>query len=279
MTRLANDPNYEECIVTFIDILGFRDLLDTKTAAEIRQILDIFRREAVPYDDGESIDPSQPRLTSEVKTEAISDAVVRARTIHTNYRDGALFHELLDLVFIQAACIEKGILLRGALTIDYAHVGQALEGPVFGPGLVKAYQMEEREAIYPRIIIEEAVIERFENDRSLWKEGHHKSQEAAYLGDLLKTDEAGLKFVDYLGAVETEMDDYGSYLEFLQRHKELVERGLSVTSRREVRRKYAWLKNYHDSQVKHEMDKRNLDDFQPDLEGTLREFLEPLVVA
>ena len=102
MTSFEDDPDYEECIVTFVDILGFRDLLAKKTAAKIREILSIFRPEAQPYDDEQPRNRSQRRIISEVKMEVISDAVVRARTIHTNYRDGALYQELLDLVFILA---------------------------------------------------------------------------------------------------------------------------------------------------------------------------------
>ena len=59
-----------------------------------------------------------------------------------------------------------------------------------GPGLVRAYLMEEREAVYPRIIVEEDVMERFTNDETLWKEDHSKSDEAGYVTHMLKTDEA-----------------------------------------------------------------------------------------
>ena len=278
MSSFNTDPDYEECIVTFIDLLGFRDLLNRRTAADIRQILNTFRREAEPYDPGLPSDPSRRGITSEVKMEVVSDAVVRARTIHSRYPDGALFRELMELLFIQAACVHQGILLRGALTIGYVHVGEELEGPVFGPGLVRAYEMEDREAVYPRIIVEEAVMERFANDETLWREGHSRSDEAEYVAHLLKTDDAGLSFVDYLGAFQTEVDHYGQYVELLARHRQLVERGLSEVSRRDVRRKYAWLKNYHNRQVSHDMDRPDLDDFQPELECTLRQCLEPLVL-
>ena len=217
MTDFHADPDYEECIVSFIDILGFRNLLHRNSAAEIRQILHIFRQHAEPYYD-EPADPGERRLMSEVKMEVVSDAVVRARTFHTDYNDGALFHELLDLVFIQSLCLNEGILLRGALMIDYVHVGEDLEGLVFGPGLVNAYLMEEREAVYPRIIVDEAVMKRFAKDKALWKEGHSKGQETRYVTHLLKSDEAGLGFVDYLGGIKTEVDHYGEYLEFLERH-------------------------------------------------------------
>ena len=280
MTKFNADPDYEECIVTFIDILGFRNLIDRSSAADIRKILRIFRKHAEPYDDDDKTDSHERRPISQVKMEIVSDAIVRARTIHTDYRDGALFHELLDLVHIQSLCLNEGILLRGALTIDYVHVGTNLEGPVFGPGLVSAYRMEEREAVYPRIIIDEAVTRRLPNDKALWKDGHSKAQETRYVRDLVETDEAGLAFVDYLRAIQTEVEDYAEYLEFLDRHAELIRQGLATRLPREVRRKYAWLRNYHNRQVQSEMGASNLDDMQPELDGaTLRECLEPLTVS
>ena len=69
MSSFNTDPDYEECIVTFIDLLGFRDLLNRRTAADIRQILNTFRREAEPYDPGLPSDPSRRGITSEVKME------------------------------------------------------------------------------------------------------------------------------------------------------------------------------------------------------------------
>lgn len=278
MRNHHDDPDYEECIVTFIDILGFRQLIDGSHAADIRKVLRIFRDNAKPYDDGTNSE-GERRLISEVKMEIVSDAVVRARTIHMDYRDGALFHELLDLVFIQSLCLHEGILLRGALTIDQMHLGPDLEGPVFGPGLVTAYVMEEREAVYPRIIIDEAVMKRFPKDMALWKEGHSRAQETDYVEDLVRVDEAGLAFVDYLKAMRGEVP-YREYLGFLERHAELVRQGLSTTTRREVRRKYTWLRNYHNRQVELELRATNLDEIQPKLEGaTLRQRLEPLVVS
>lgn len=44
MTDFENIPDYEECLVTFFDVLGFRNLLLTRSGAEIRHLLSIFRR-------------------------------------------------------------------------------------------------------------------------------------------------------------------------------------------------------------------------------------------
>jgi hypothetical protein len=44
MTDIEHAPYYEECLVTFFDVLGFRNLLHTRSSVEIRHLLSMFRR-------------------------------------------------------------------------------------------------------------------------------------------------------------------------------------------------------------------------------------------
>jgi hypothetical protein len=68
MTDFETDPDYEDCLVTYIDILGFRSLLNTKSGAEIRQSLSTFRRQVSPGPDPARVLRSdEVRLQSEVR--------------------------------------------------------------------------------------------------------------------------------------------------------------------------------------------------------------------
>lgn len=249
MTDFESDPDYEECLVTFFDVLGFRSLLNTRSGAEIRRLLSIFRR----VSDGDAAPPTRSdemRMISEVHAEIVSDAIVRTRTIETQYQTGPLIWEIIDLLHIQIDCVANGILVRGAMTIGPMHLGVDFSGPVFGPGLVQAYLMEEGEVVFPRIAIHEDVIERHRHDRTLWREGHTFQDEERHLSRLLRRDEAGLHCIDYLRASLGELDDeYAGWVGFLDRHKTLVEDGLAGNVNARVRRKYVWLKNYHNSVV------------------------------
>lgn len=52
------------------------------------------------------------------------------------------------------SALQLGLLVRGAITIgDLVHTGSI----AYGPGLIKAYQMESQEAIYPRVILDHAI--------------------------------------------------------------------------------------------------------------------------
>lgn len=249
--NFSQDGDYEECLVTFFDILGFRALLNKQSAAEIRETMNRFRR----LSKGDDIAPfhrmKEARVQSEVLAEIISDAIVRVRTTETQHQDGALIWEIIDLIHIQIECIDKGILLRGAMTIGHMHVGIQLDGPVFGPALVEAYEMEDREVVYPRIAIHERLIERHQSDRRLWRDGHDYSEERSYLDRLLRRDEAGMYFIDYLTASFDEIDaGFPGWCAFMERHKLLVISGSESQTNFAVRRKYSWLRNYHNTVVR-----------------------------
>jgi len=68
--------------------------------------------------------------------------------------------------------------------------------------------------------------------------------------NLLREDESGLHYIDYLRASLSEFDNpYVGWLGFLQSHKELVENGRDNSPNATVRRKYVWLMNYHNAVV------------------------------
>lgn len=220
VTNFENDPDYEECIVTYLDVLGFQGHINEKSADEVKRILDVFRRVAQPQTfEGEAHDGIDAR--TEARIEILSDAIVRARPIANEYRYGVLAHELLDLQYIQIECIARGILTRGALTIDYLHLGNDLNGPYFGPGLIRAYEMERNEVIQPRIAVEERVVERFKNDPLLRSEDNSYEYEVEFAERILKEDNSGLYFIDYLNADPGEFDnEYGGLLEFFSATQE-----------------------------------------------------------
>ena len=50
----------------------------------------------------------------------------------------------------------EGVLIRGGMCIGEMLVAD--EGIVFGPGLVKAYDLESKYAVHPRIVIDRDLI-------------------------------------------------------------------------------------------------------------------------
>lgn len=239
---------YEPCIVSFIDVLGFRNLLETRHAHDIRDALLQLREFTAPLQERPSRRVKDARLLSRAFADSVSDAVVRVRVFDTQYNDGAFFHELLDLLHAQVECVGHGVVVRAGVAIGDAHVGLDGKGPVFGPAMVRAYEIETNEAIYPRIVVDATAHQKFLQDARLRKGDHDLEQELGYVDRLLRVDTDGKRFIDYLGASESEFDEPASYFLFLERHAELVRGNLSTTSGR-VREKFEWLAAYHNSTV------------------------------
>jgi hypothetical protein len=127
---------------------------------------------------------------------------------------------------------------------------------VFGPALVAAYILESKKAVFPRIIVDEKVFTALKEDPLL--RAHSYEEEMEYVGGLIRQDSDGLWFVDYLGHMLDSADDHVEYADFLQMHKNLINKQLAeayaldgrTREGKSRRRKAAWLKNYHNTHFK-----------------------------
>ena len=140
--------------------------------------------------------------------------------------------------------------------------------------------MESSEVVFPRIAVDEIVLSRLRTDSSMHREGHTHEQEMKFYNDLLAEDLSGLQYIDYLDAALMESEDYGVYVNFLQQHKALVENGLEISesSSPDVRRKYNWLRNYHNKQVCVEAKKHKPGVWNEEYECIIRDVVEELLV-
>jgi hypothetical protein len=213
----------------------------------------------------------------------MSDAIIRARPYDTKEQDGALFWELYDLLLAQVELIGQGVFIRGGVTVGSAYVGPKGKGPVFGPAVVRAYEIENQEAVFPRIVIEEAVLEEHAADARLRSSTHDAAYDRQEINKLIAESEDGVLYIDYLRASSNEFDlEFAGYLTFLQKHAELIRTGLSTEDRR-VARKYKWLMKYH-NQVAHEVldpiiaDQNAVGRFELELEHDPSDILSELIV-
>lgn len=241
---------YEDCIVSFTDVLGFRHLLKHRTADEVMTVLDQMNYFRQSVDDGASIKTiKSARLTSRAFAFAMSDAIVRVRPYDTQQRDGALVWELLDIVHAQIELINLGVFVRGGLTVGKTYVGLKGQGPVFGPALARAYEIETGEAVFPRIVVDDAVLEAHRTDPRLRMDGNSYADEKETIDGLLAVGDDGTHYIDYLSQLG-EFDGPEVYLGFLERHSELIRKGLEATKTdRRTWRKFQWLARYHNAEV------------------------------
>lgn len=252
MSKLAERPNYRECIVTFFDILGFRELMASKQPSEIAESLMVFRKVSGCDAPLGSVGKLSAAASTTTRVEIVSDAIVRvtpnAVDPLTNMTEH--FNELIILKEIQSECLQRGLLLRGATTIGPMYLHSDQGWPVFGPGLVGAFELESREVIYPRIAVHSDAVERYRNDADAAKAASYEvDREMVSL--LLTQDGAGHSFVDCVRVI---IDDQNwgpdEVFAFLQSHRILINQGLRASSGG-VRRKYTWLHDYHNKSIDH----------------------------
>lgn len=175
---------------------------------------------------------------------------VRARPVGPGGGSVALVRELLDVLGTQLECLDREMAIRGAVVVDFAHIGVNRDDPVSGPALARAREMEANEVVFPRIAVEEAIVRRLRSDESLWGGGHGLRAEMDVIDCMLTTDEAGLHHVDYLRAGLGYFDyDFDRYAQLLGQHKRFVETGLAGAPLCADSGAFHWLKNYHNARI------------------------------
>jgi hypothetical protein len=235
---------YKECVISFLDVIGFGDLVRRKTAEQMEEILRTFFESA-------SFDDTVARFGGDIVN--FSDTVVRFEPVGPN-RHGVLVCELNTLMHIQADAIWQGILIRGAITIGklrYVVDANRRTSHLFGPGLVKAHRLESQLAYYPRIIVDDTVISGHRHDPRLRSDIHTQREDFAYLKEVVRRDADGVPFIDYLRAMSTECDSPDQYLRLLQKHREVAREAAKGTRRHIDLRslKGSWLVWYHNEVV------------------------------
>jgi hypothetical protein len=113
----------------------------------------------------------------------------------------------------------------------------------------------EQKASNPRIIVDPIVFKYLRANPALWI--HDYAEEYKGVMGLLRKDEDGKLFVDYLRLIEGEMDTPEFYYpRFIRRHADLIAEGL-IRHRldRDVVRKFKWLQKYHNSTVRNRFGK------------------------
>jgi hypothetical protein len=150
--------------------------------------------------------------------------------------------QILRMVHAQATLLfDEGILLRGGITVG--DVARSY-GQLFGPAVVRGYDLENKVARFPRIVVGEEVLEEMNSNSTLWV--HDQETDTRALKALLRKDFDGDWFVDYLRAIEGELDDRGEYPGYLTRHEEFIEHGLAeYRQSASVLAKFKWLREYH----------------------------------
>lgn len=130
---------YSTRLLAFIDILGFKKLIEVNEAKIIAQVL-----QEMQIDLTESKNKIEFGFSETFELAFFSDSIVISCE---NSNASGFIDAILDL---QIRLMRKGIFIRGCITKgDLYHKGNF----IFGQGIIDAYEEESKIAKYPRIIL------------------------------------------------------------------------------------------------------------------------------
>jgi hypothetical protein len=159
--------------------------------------------------------------------------------------------EIVDLTHLQLDLVRHGILVRGCITVGEAY---HRSGAVFGPGVLRAHQIESKHATHPRIIVDPLILGMFREPglaHLLKKLEHSVRDELDYIGKFVADIHGSLPYVDYLRGMGHEIDDPLEQVAVFREHQALVTRGYRASRHHSrVNAKFRWLAQYHNRTVR-----------------------------
>lgn len=162
---------YERRLVAFIDVLGFRDLIKNSesnpTSLEnIYNAINYFKNWGKPEswnlktieieEDAKKIGVDLFNINGKSNCTCFSDSIVVSVSISESDINAIFSTLVANISFFGANIIQKGILIRGAITIG--NLIHEDKGIIMGQGFIDAYNLESKLACFPRIIISDKLI-------------------------------------------------------------------------------------------------------------------------
>lgn len=231
--------NYQDRLIVFIDILGFKNIIKKTTNAdgtdvpsEIDHIYSVYKLIKSVL----SIDVKTDNSDSDITI--FSDTIVITFVIETG--KNILFNHLLRITNITVNLISKGILCRGSIVRGKVIHNNDI---IFGPGLVEAYLYESKAALYPRIIVSPEII-----NYAAEYGTYAQEKEKRVLSQFLAYDTDGMYYINYISPNGTQMK-YENRPEYFKMLYKLISSNINNNLPPDVRIKYLWLKDKYNKKI------------------------------
>lgn len=224
---LPEKPKENDYVIAYIDLLGTKELL-LKSSESI-----VFGDIYYPFLIAGKIMPTMHDLKwDNIKIKIFSDNILIAHPVNDPKNKDDVYRAYKEvsnfLKFFLSMFANKGILFRGAITVDKLLINELM---VWGKGLSAVVYLEENVAIYPRIIISEDLLKVFD---SFELTGVDFEEKFSCLQD--SDDCVFFDFFDY--------DDFESMESLLELTREYIEKKIKAGASPRVMQKYRWFKNY-----------------------------------
>ncbi len=217
--------DYQERVICFIDILGFKGHIDKSIQNKEYTTTILMALDIIDDVTNTEIENSKHR-DIDVKATQFSDSIVISYTIESDDQLAFIIMSISDMIL---RLIPYGFLLRGAITQgELIHTDRQL----FGPAMNQVYKLESEDALYPRIIVTKQVFERA--NFSLEMESNAKKR----IVDICEKDEDGWRYIDYIGS-----ERYSApitYIQYIESLSNIIKIN-TENAEKKVLKKYKWL--------------------------------------
>jgi hypothetical protein len=140
--------------IAYLDLLGTTSKISNDTDGQYLYNIRSIYNMAVKFTEDEQESPS---VYGRIETKIFSDNIVLAIPLDSDHDMVGISCLLKFVAFFQhIADIHYHWLIRGGITIGELYIDEIL---VWGTGLVRAYELENTIAIFPRIVIDRNVLE------------------------------------------------------------------------------------------------------------------------
>lgn len=220
---IAINKHETEHIVAILDLLGASEMIASdKSEAVLNAIAEVF-------DKAETTWPrlgKAPAVLQDIKCVTFSDNIAIALDIsELEDREDAIKSFIKYISVFQGAALKNGFLFRGGIAIGRLYMDSQTNF-VWGKALVDAHILEEKVAIYPRVVMGTPFDGK--NDLSNIPK--------------VRQDFDGVYFVDYLPTV------HKLYPSWIEKNKVLIKGQFAMregkTGQERVLQKYGWLQRY-----------------------------------
>ncbi|OPX86349.1 MAG: hypothetical protein A4E53_03260 [Pelotomaculum sp. PtaB.Bin104] len=230
-----HDFNYRERVVAFLDILGFKQKVNESSSSQETTVRICSALNFLTYDYKQYnsfCSSTEAFVKSGRRVTAFSDSII----ISYPKNEETMIFLVLDVMLLQAHLADLGFMLRGGIALGQVfHSGNI----AFGPALIRAYELESKAAIYPRVILEKKYLQEYSYDLQYLNPGlysiHPNLNDIDHLVHLVREDHDSLFYVDFLLVC-----GQGTINKLLA----LCEEMLSSTDEPSEIGKINWLKNY-----------------------------------
>lgn len=235
--------HYTQQLTAFLDILGFKEIIGNQATSlnanfsveDVFYMLDTIRKER-NWD------------TATFKTTTFSDSIVISAELEDNLdlRRSNMFNLFMSIVHLQIQLLVRyGRFLRGGIVIDNLFHDN-IKNIVYGPAMNKAYLLESKVAVYPRIVVEGICLD------TLIQAEEHCETDIALDRSLFRVDTDDCLYLDTLG-MPSEFKDNREYADFMIRTRNTILGELNHYQNKlrnyRIHQKYVWLKKYFNSLV------------------------------